>query len=138
MADKISKETRSRNMSHIKSKNTQPEMLVRKYLFSRGLRYRVNDKRLPGKPDLVFPKYKTVIFVNGCFWHQHDCKFGSTPKSNTDYWLPKLERNVSRDKKSYTELEKLGWKIIIVWECELKKEKREVTLETVYHRLTAG
>lgn len=120
------KKTRSYNMSRIKGKNTKPEELVRKYLFSQGFRYRKNDKRLPGSPDIVLPKYKTVIFVNGCFWHGHeDCKHFVWPKSNEEFWRNKIETNIARDKKKTDELEALGWKVIVVWECELKQSKAE-------------
>jgi DNA mismatch endonuclease (patch repair protein) len=100
--DDLTTEQRHVNMSHIQSKNTKPEMIVRKYLFSKGFRYRVNDKRYPGHPDIVLPKYKTVIFINGCFWHQHpNCKYASIPKTNKEYWIPKLQKNVERDKLNY-------------------------------------
>ncbi|WP_430616651.1 DNA mismatch endonuclease, patch repair protein [Enterococcus sp. DIV0176] len=135
MADKISKEARSKNMSQIKSKNTKPELLVRKFLFSKGLRYRVNDKRYLGKPDMVFPKYQTIIFVNGCFWHHHGCKNSTIPKTNTEFWVNKINGNVLRDKKIYKELMELGWKVIIVWECELVKSKRDITLNKLYHQI---
>ena len=122
--------TRSYNMSRIKGKNTKPEETVRKYLFSQGFRYRKNDKRLPGKPDIVLPKYKTVIFVNGCFWHKHEgCKYFVWPKSNSEFWKEKIESNIVRDKKQYEELKNAGWHVIIVWECELKKKQRMDTLE---------
>src|SRR4051812_43707792 len=112
MADNHSKEVRSYNMSQIRSKDTKPEELVRKYLFSKGLRYRKNDKRYPGHPDIVLPKYKTAIFVNGCFWHMHEgcCKF-VLPKSNTNYWLPKLTRNKQRDIQNVKQLEEEGWQV---------------------------
>ena len=131
MADTKTLEERSKNMSQIRSENTKPEVIVRKYLFSQGFRYRKNDKRLPGKPDIVLPKYKTVIFVNGCFWHMHGCSRSSLPKSNLDYWKPKLEKNLQRDKIEYEELKSLGWKIIIVWECELKKKVQAQNLERI-------
>lgn len=121
MADNHSKEVRSINMSHIRSTNSKPEEIVRKYLFAEGFRYRKNVKKLPGCPDIVLPKYKTVIFVNGCFWHKHDCPRFVWPSSNQDYWRPKILRNVERDNQSRKELETLGWKVITVWECELKK-----------------
>lgn len=136
MADKISKEARSRNMSLIQSKDTKPEMLVRKYLFNRGLRYRLHDKRLPGKPDLIFPKYKTAVFVNGCFWHRHGCKYTTTPKTNTDFWLAKFQKNVNRDIRNYEELEKSGWNVIVVWECDIKKDRREESLSELYEEIT--
>lgn len=125
MADNHSKEVRSINMSHIRSTNSKPEEIVRKYLFAEGFRYRKNVKKLPGCPDIVLPKYKTVIFVNGCFWHKHDCPRFVWPSSNQDYWRPKILRNIERDNQSRKELETLGWKVITVWECELKKRVRE-------------
>ena len=122
MADTKTHEERSRNMALIRSKNTVPEEMVGKYLFSQGFRYRKNDKRYPGKPDFVLPKYKTVVFVNGCFWHMHGCSRSRLPKSNLDYWKPKIEGNIERDKRNYDALRKSGWRIFIVWECELKKK----------------
>ena len=118
MTDNHSPDVRSYNMSRIRSKNTAPEELVRKYLFSKGFRYRKNDRKLPGKPDIVLPKYKTVIFVNGCFWHLHNCEKFKWPKSNQEYWVPKLENNARRDHDNYNILRELGWNVIIVWECE--------------------
>ena len=129
MADNHTKEIRSMNMSHIRSTDSKPEEVVRKYLFSQGFRYRKNDKRLPGKPDIVLPKYKTVIFVNGCFWHKHDCPRFVWPASNQEYWIPKILRNVERDKENYTTLENKGWRVLVVWECELKKKVIDDTLE---------
>ena len=128
MADNHSKEVRSMNMSHIRSTNSKPEEIVRKYLFSQGLRYRKNVKKLPGCPDIVLPKYHTVIFVNGCFCHRHDCSRFVWPSSNQDYWRPKILRNVERDKKNTEELKALGWNVITVWECELKRAVREENL----------
>lgn len=113
-------------MSQIRSKNTKPEEIVRKYLFSKGFRYRKNDKRYPGRPDIILPKYKTAIFVNGCFWHMHDgCPKFIMPKSNIEYWKPKLERNKRHDIENKIALEKQGWKVIVVWECDLKKDKKD-------------
>lgn len=133
MADKHTKEVRSYNMSKVRSKDTKPEELVRKYLFSKGLRYRKNDKRYPGHPDIVLPRYKTVIFINGCFWHMHEgCPLFVLPKSNADYWIPKLMKNKERDIKNIDILQSMGWKIIIVWECELKKVDRQQRLEQLY------
>lgn len=114
MADNHSKEVRSMNMSHIRSKNSKPEELVRKYLFSKGFRYRKNVKTLPGCPDIVLPKYKTVIFVNGCFWHKHDCPRFVWPSTNEEYWRPKIMGNVERDKRNLAELQQLGWTVLIV------------------------
>ena len=121
--DVHNKETRSYNMSCIKGKNTKPEELVRKYLFSQGFRYRKNDKRLPGHPDIVLPKYRTVIFVNGCFWHGHEgCKYFVWPQNNAEFWKNKINTNKERDRRKEDELKALGWKVIVVWECELKKD----------------
>ena len=128
MADTHSKEVRSRNMSHIRITNSKPEETVRKILFSHGFRYRKNVKTLPGKPDIVLPKYKTVIFVNGCFWHKHNCPRFVWPSTNTDYWIPKIQRNVERDISNHAELASLGWKVIVVWECELKKKCLDDTI----------
>lgn len=125
-------------MSKIRSKNTKPEEMVRKYLFSKGLRYRKNDKRYPGKPDIVLPKYQIVILVNGCFWHMHKgCKYSSIPKSNTEYWKKKLERNKVRDEMVISELEKLGFRVIVVWECEVK-EDFEITMMNLYNKIVRG
>ena len=134
--DKHSKEIRSYNMSRIRSTNSKLETMVRKFLFSKGLRYRKNVKTLPGKPDIVLKKYKTVVFVNGCFWHGHEnCKYFVMPKSNTDFWSEKISRNITRDNTTYQALTKLGWNVIIVWECELKKDRRENTLEYLYYNI---
>ncbi len=137
MADNHSKEVRSINMSHIRSTNSKPEEIVRKYLFAEGFRYRKNVKKLPGCPDIVLPKYKTVIFVNGCFWHKHDCPRFVWPSSNQDYWRPKILRNIERDNQSRKELETLGWKVITVWECELKKNVLNETLGKLIAELNA-
>lgn len=137
MADNHSKEVRSINMSHIRSTNSKPEEIVRKYLFAEGFRYRKNVKKLPGCPDIVLPKYKTVIFVNGCFWHKHDCPRFIWPSSNQDYWRPKILRNVERDNQSCKELEALSWKVITVWECELKKNVLSETLGKLIAELKA-
>lgn len=133
-------EQRSRNMAAIKGKDTKPEIIVRKYLFSRGLRFRVQVKKLPGNPDIVLPKYKTVIFVNGCFWHGHEgCKYFRLPKSNVEFWKEKIERNIERDRESMQALLDLGWKVIRVWECELRnKANREVTLNKIYNSITSA
>ena len=124
------------NMSRIRSTNSMPEEIVRKYLFSKGFRYRKNVKKLPGCPDIVLPKYKTVIFVNGCFWHKHDCPRFVWPSSNQDYWIPKIQRNIERDRLNAAELQKKGWHIITVWECELKKKNRELRLERILSEIT--
>lgn len=126
-------------MAAIKGKDTKPEMIVRKYLFSRGLRFRVQVRKLPGKPDIVLPKYKTAIFVNGCFWHGHEgCKYFRLPKSNVEFWKEKIERNIERDKESMQALFDLGWKVVRVWECELRnKANREETLNKIYTSITS-
>jgi DNA mismatch endonuclease, patch repair protein len=122
MTDTHSKTVRSYNMSRIRSKNTKPELAVRKYLFAHGFRYRLQDKKLPGKPDIIMPKYKTVIFVHGCFWHAHEnCRYAVMPKSNTEYWTNKIYGNLARDHSASLKLHELGWKQIILWECDLRK-----------------
>ena len=121
MSDIFSFQKRSDIMSKIGGKNTKPEILVRKFLLSKGFRYRINVKTLPGKPDIVLPKYKTVIFVNGCFWHGHNCKKGKLPSSNIDFWRGKISNNKLRDDKNSDLLIKLGWKVIIIWQCEISK-----------------
>ena len=131
MADNHTKEQRSYNMSRIRSKNNAPEEKVRKFLFSKGFRYRKNDKNLPGCPDIVLPKYKTVIFVNGCFWHKHNCKRFVWPSSNEEYWKKKILRNVERDELNIKGLKEPGWKVLVVWECELKKVAIDKRLETL-------
>lgn len=126
-------------MAAIKGKDTKPEMIVRKYLFSRGLRFRVQVRKLPDTPDIVLPKYKTAIFVNGCFWHGHEgCKYFRLPKSNVEFWKEKIERNIERDRGSMRALLDLGWKVIRVWECELRnKANREETLNEIYNSITS-
>ena len=121
MTDVHDKKTRSFNMSMIKGKNTKPEIIVRKFLFKKGFRFRLNYTKLPGKPDIVLPKYKTVIFINGCFWHGHEgCKYYVVPKTRTEWWLNKINKTKERDRNNYELLSKTGWKIIVLWECELK------------------
>lgn len=121
MADVHNPATRSYNMSRIKGKDTKPELYVRKYLFSQGFRYRKNVRKMPGCPDIVLPKYRTCIFVNGCFWHKHEgCRYFVWPKSNCEFWKNKIEANVERDKRNYNLLREEGWKVIIIWECEIK------------------
>jgi DNA mismatch endonuclease (patch repair protein) len=130
MADNHSPQVRSYNMSRIRSRDTKPEEIVRKYLFSKGFRYRKNDTRFPGKPDIVLPKYKTIIFVHGCFWHCHaGCPDYVQPKSNQDYWRVKLERNKQRDAEHTASLQADGWRVFVVWECELKMTVRDERLE---------
>lgn len=123
MTDVVDKATRSRMMSGIQGKNTKPELLVRKYLHSQGLRYRLHAKGLPGKPDLVFPKYKAVVFVHGCFWHHHlGCKYATKPQTRAEFWDNKLSENVKRDSYQIAALEGLGWRVFVVWECELQED----------------
>lgn len=132
MADVHSKEVRSYNMSKVKSKDTKPELLVRKFLFANGLRYRLYDKKLPGKPDIVLSKYKTVIFVHGCFWHGHEnCKYAVIPETRTEFWTAKIEGNKQRDKRNIEQLKNKGWNVLIVYGCELKKEKQDLTLNKI-------
>lgn len=120
--DTMTKEQRHRNMSHIKSRNTSLEILVRKRLFRDGFRYRINVSNLPGKPDIVLPKYHTVIFVNGCFWHRHNCKLATMPKTHVDFWKRKFEQNMKNDLDNHKKLRNLGWHVIILWECEIKED----------------
>lgn len=138
MTDVMTPEERSRCMAAIKGKDTKPEIIVRKYLFSRGLRYRIHNRKLPGSPDIVLKKYKTVVFVDGCFWHGHeDCKYFRIPKSNVYFWKHKIAMNMSRDYANNVDLELAGWKVIRIWECEIKtKAKREETLRKLYTRIT--
>lgn len=133
MADTHSKEVRSKNMSHIRSTNSKPEETVRKYLFSKGLRYRKNVRRLPGCPDIVLPKYRTVIFVNGCFWHKHDCGRFVWPSSNEEYWHQKISRNIERDAENQKLLTKQGWRVLVIWECQLKKKIAAENLLQLYN-----
>lgn len=123
MSDKLTPEKRSWNMSRIKGKDTKIEVEVRKYLFSKGYRFRKNDKRYPGKPDIVLPKYHVAIFVHGCFWHRHEgCKDATIPKTRTEFWLEKFDKNVKNDQIKQEKLRELGWKVIVIWECEIKKD----------------
>ena len=136
MADRHSKEKRSYNMSQVKNKETKPEVFVRKYLFANGFRYRKNDKRLPGCPDIVLPKYKTIIFINGCFWHQHeDCKYAALPETNIEFWKEKLSGNKQRDVEKIKQLETLGWRVIVVWTCELKPKVCDDRLERLCKKI---
>lgn len=135
MADTHSKEVRSKNMSHIRSTNSKPEEIVRKYLFSKGLRYRKNVRKLPGCPDIVLSKYKTVVFVNGCFWHKHDCGRFLWPSSNEEYWHKKIYRNIERDKENQRILAEQGWRVLIIWECQLKKKVAEDNLLQLYNEI---
>lgn len=129
--------TRSQNMARVKSKNTKPEVFLRKLLWHKGFRYRLNYKELPGSPDLYIPKYRVAIFVNGCFWHMHEnCRYSSIPKNNHDFWKNKLEGNVERDKQNYIKLENMGIKVIVVWGCEIKQMmKDEIKIENLLHTI---
>lgn len=125
--DIFDKSKRSQLMAKVKQKNTAPEIIVRKFLFSKGFRYHINVKSLSGTPDIVLSKYKTVIFVHGCFWHGHTCRAGHLPSSNLDYWVTKIEKNIERDNRKINELEKLGWNVVVIWQCEIKALKnREI------------
>lgn len=136
MADVHSSETRSYNMSQIRSKNTKPELVVRKYLFAHGFRYSLHRKDLPGKPDIVLPKYKTVIFVHGCFWHGHEnCKYFVIPKTKRDWWLNKIGRNKQLDSENIQKLKNDKWKVIVLFECELKKKNVHSTMDNVVKQL---
>jgi DNA mismatch endonuclease, patch repair protein len=129
MADVHTQQQRRFNMQQIKGKNTKPEMLVRKFLHAHGYRYKLHDKALPGKPDLVLPKYKTVIFIHGCFWHGHEhCKYFVVPKTRTEWWTEKINKNIANDERAVKLLKKAGWKIITIWDCNLKPVKLEQTL----------
>jgi len=122
MADTLTPEKRSWNMSRIHSEDTAIEVAVRKYLFSQGFRFRKNNKSLPGKPDIVLPKYHTAVFIHGCFWHRHpNCKTSSTPKTNTEFWIAKFEHNTANDVKTHKRLEELGWHVIVIWQCDIEK-----------------
>lgn len=130
--DTLSTQKRHSVMASIRSANTKPEILVRKYLWKQGFRYRLNNPRLPGHPDIVLRKYRTCVFVNGCFWHGHDgCKYFRMPKTNTDFWEKKIKRNKERDREEQKRLAKMGWHCITVWECELKPNVREQTLKSL-------
>jgi len=136
MADVHTKEIRSYNMSQIRSKNTKPELIVRKYLFANGFRYRLHSKSLPGKPDIVLPKYRTVIFVHGCFWHGHEgCKYFVVPKTRTKWWKDKINTNNANDKKVSKILKSLGWKVLTIFECELKLKKQINTLNKISKKI---
>ena len=136
MADVHSKEVRSYNMSRIRAKDTKPEIMVRKFLHAHGFRYRLHVKSLPGKPDIVLPKYKTVIFIHGCFWHGHkECKYFVVPKTRTEWWLTKINSNIVNDTKALKALQKEEWKMIILWECELKPTTFENTLLSLLEKL---
>lgn len=139
MADNHTPDQRHRNMAAVHSASTKPELCLRKALWRLGFRYRVNVKRLPGTPDIVLPKYRTVIFVHGCFWHGHkDCKNASTPKTNTDFWTAKITRNQQRDQEVWRQLEAKGWYVIIVWECQLKQAAFDNTILLINEEIIAN
>lgn len=138
MADVHTKAQRSYNMSRIKGKDTKPEMLVRRFLHANGFRYKLHDKTLPGKPDIVLPKYKTVIFIHGCFWHGHaNCKYFVVPKTRTEWWINKINGNKTNDAKALKALQKEGWKTIIIWSCQLKAQKIEKTFSKLVVHISA-
>ena len=137
MADVHTIEQRHKNMAAIRAKDTKPEIIVRKYLWSHGFRYRLNHPRLPGKPDIVLRKYRTCIFVNGCFWHKHEgCKYFVIPKTRTEFWLNKVNRNQERDIEVKKKLASMGWHSITIWECELKSNKKDATLQSLVYTLS--
>ena len=138
MADIFSKEKRSDVMRQVKSSSTKPEILVRKFLFKKGFRYRINDKSLPGTPDIKLSKYNCLIFVHGCFWHGHYCRKNGTPKSNVGFWVAKIDKNKSREIENFNRLEALGWRLIVIWECDLKKKKRNETLDYLISQILDG
>ena len=132
MTDVHDKKTRSYNMSRIRSRGTKPEILVRKYLFNKGFRFRLNVKKLPGTPDIVLPKYKTVLFIHGCFWHGHEnCRYFVVPKTRTEWWVDKINNNKINDVENLTKLKANGWNVLVIFECELMKDKRERTLSEI-------
>ena len=136
MADVHSTQTRSYNMSRIRSRDTKPEMQLRRWLFSRGFRYRLHDKKLPGKPDIVLPKYYTAIFVHGCFWHGHEgCRYFVMPKTRTEWWREKIQQNKERDQRAVASLKDMGWNPIVVWECELKDPYKIENLKKIELRI---
>jgi len=136
MADVHSKETRSYNMSRIKGKDTKPEMLVRRFLHAQGFRHRLHVKGLPSKPDIVLPKYKTIIFIHGCFWHGHKgCKYFVVPKTRTEWWLNKINGNIENDKKTIKALKKEGWRVVTLWECQLKPSTITAALDSLLRKL---
>lgn len=138
MADNHTPDVRSYNMSRIRSENTKPEEQVRKWLFSKGFRYRKNVRKLPGCPDIVLPKYKTIIFVNGCFWHMHNCERFRWPASNKEYWENKLLSNANRDHANQKALISQGWNVIVVWECELKKQAFDDSMRHLEYEIING
>ena len=137
MTDVVTPAVRSRMMSGIRGKNTRPEMLIRRFLHGRGLRYRLHDRKLPGTPDLVFPKYGTVIFIHGCFWHRHEgCKYASMPATNVEFWQTKFAGNVRRDREAVAVLQNAGWRVIVLWECGLRHVSPERDLDWLSDAVT--
>lgn len=136
MPDFLTPAERSERMARIRSKDTSPELALRRALHARGFRFRLDDRKLPGRPDIVLARHRAVIFVHGCFWHRHQgCKVASTPKSNTDFWLEKFRRNVERDERSIRELKALGWRVFVVWECDLGSKRKAVEAAEALGRL---
>jgi DNA mismatch endonuclease (patch repair protein) len=136
MTDRLTPAQRHRCMSHIRSKDTKPEMIVRRYLFAHGFRYRLHVSTLPGKPDIVLRKYRTVVFVNGCFWHGHEgCKYATIPEKNSDFWKAKIEANKARDLNDRLQLKNMGWHVIQIWQCQLKPKEREKILKALEYTL---
>lgn len=136
MSDCLSTEQRHLCMSRIKNKNTKPEILVRKFLFAQGFRFRLNKKGLPGKPDIVLPKYHTIIFINGCYWHGHEnCKYATLPATNREFWTNKINGNIERDKIVKEQLSSLGWKVITIWQCQLKSKTKDDTLSCLVKKI---
>lgn len=136
MSDIHDKKTRSYNMSRVRSENTNPEILVRRFLHSKGFRFRLYSKDLPGKPDVILPKYKTAIFIHGCFWHGHSqCKYFNVPKTNSDWWYRKIENSKIRDSKNEKRLKELGWNVIVIWSCQLKGNNQGATLNNLFQSI---
>ncbi|MDB5091560.1 MAG: vsr [Mucilaginibacter sp.] len=136
MTDIFNKEKRSKVMTLVKGKNTKPEIILRKKLHALGFRFRVHDRKLPGTPDVKLTKYKTVVFVNGCFWHGHlNCKYYTVPKSNHQFWVDKIEKNINRDRYNYKKLVELGWKVLVIWACELNKKRIDLTINYIAIKL---
>ena len=138
MADVLTKEQRRKNMQRVKGKDTKPEIILRKALWHKGYRYRKNYKLLPGKPDIVLPKYRAAVFVNGCFWHGHQgCKWFVKPKTNTEFWDAKFQYNIERDQRNYKKLKNMGWRVFIIWECEIRHGDAEVAVNSLIGQITA-
>ena len=138
MADIFSKQKRSQIMSNISGKHTKPELIIRKALFAEGYRFRLHRKDLPGKPDIVFPIRKKVIFINGCFWHGHSCKKATLPVTNKDFWTNKINKNIERDKKNTKRLTEMGWKYLIIWQCQIKKTNLKTNIDSIKRFLENG